>query len=99
MPLLMDENFYFQCFCTEKYEKCVHPDKHLSIKATPQGRENKKIRLLCRNQAKRAARQPQNQATETEQPGNQTTRHLSPVISSRGSPEARERVPVRWFLI
>jgi len=40
MLSLMDEIFCFQCFCTEKYEKCVRPDKDLSLKAAPQGREN-----------------------------------------------------------
>ena len=55
MLSLMDEIFCFQCFCTEKYEKCVRPDKNLSIKAASQGRENKIKRLLCRN---RATRQP-----------------------------------------
>ena len=49
MLSLMDENFCFQCFCTEKYEKCVRPDKNLSLKAALQGRENKIKRLLCRN--------------------------------------------------
>ena len=49
MLFLMDENFCFLCFCTEKYEKCVRPDKNLSIKAAPQGREYKKNGLLCRN--------------------------------------------------
>ena len=57
MLSLMDDNLYFQCFCTEKYEKCVRPDKDFSIKAAPQGRENKKKRLLCRNR-------PGHQATE-----------------------------------
>ena len=47
----MDEDFCQQCFCTEKHEKCVRPDKNLSIKAAPQGRENKKKRLLYRNRA------------------------------------------------
>ena len=51
MPSLMDEIFCFQCFCTEKYEKCVRPDKNLSLKAALQGRENKIKRLLCRNLA------------------------------------------------
>ena len=51
MLFLMDENSCFQCFCTEKYEKCVRPDKNLSLKAALQGRENKIKRLLCRNQA------------------------------------------------
>ena len=51
MLFLMDENSCFQCFCTEKYEKCVRPDKDLSIKAAMQGREYKKKRLLCRNLA------------------------------------------------
>ena len=50
MLFLMDEKFCFQCFCTEKYEKCVRPDKDLSHKAALQGRENKIKRLLCRNQ-------------------------------------------------
>ena len=49
MLFLMDENSCFQCFCTEKYEKCVRPDKNLSLKAALQGRENKIKRLLCRN--------------------------------------------------
>ena len=49
MLSLMDEIFCFQCFCTEKYEKCVRLDKNLSINAAPQGREYKKKRLLCRN--------------------------------------------------
>ena len=51
MLFLMDENYCFQCFCTEKYEKCVRPDKNLSLKAALQGRENKIKRLLCRNLA------------------------------------------------
>ena len=76
MLFLMDENFCFQCFCTEKYEKCVRPDKDLSIKAAPQGREYKKKRLLCRNRAtdqprNRAARQPANR--ETGLPSNRPT--------------------------
>ena len=50
MLFLMDENSCIQCFCTEKYEKCVRPDKDLSLKAALQGRENKIKRLLCRNQ-------------------------------------------------
>ena len=51
MLFLMDENSCIQCFCTEKYEKCVRPGKDLSLKAALQGRENKIKRLLCRNQA------------------------------------------------
>jgi hypothetical protein len=42
MLFLMDENSCIQCFRTEKYEKCVRPDKNLSLKAALQGRENKK---------------------------------------------------------
>ena len=53
MLFLMDEKFCFQCFCTEKYEKCVRPDKDFSLKAALQGRENKIKRLLCRNLATR----------------------------------------------
>ena len=37
MLFLMDDNLYFQCFCTEKYERCVRLDKHLSIKVALQG--------------------------------------------------------------
>ena len=51
MQFLMDENSCFQCFCTEKYERCVRLDKNLSLKAAPQGRENMIKRLLCRNRA------------------------------------------------
>ena len=51
MLFLIDENSCFQCFCTEKYEKCVRPDKDFSLKAALQGRENKIKRLLCRNLA------------------------------------------------
>ena len=65
---LMDENYCFQCFCAEKHEKCVRPDKDLSLKAALQGREKKIKRLLCRNQetgltGNRAATKPGNQAT------------------------------------
>ena len=73
MLSLMDEIFCFQCFCTEKYEKCVRPDKDLSLKAAPQGRENMIKRLLCRNRATgqpicRKTRQPANQSAA--KPGN-----------------------------
>jgi len=51
MQFLMDENSCFQCFCAEKYEKCVRPDKDFSIKVALKGREYKKKGLLCRNRA------------------------------------------------
>ena len=65
MLFLMDENSCFQCFCTEKYEKCVRPDKDLSIKAAPQGREYKK-KGFCAETG-----QPTNH--ETAPPGNRPT--------------------------
>ena len=78
MLSLMDEIFCFQCFCTEKYEKCVRPDKDLSLKAAPQGQEKMIKRLLFRNRATgqpicRKTRQPGCQATGY--PGNRADRH------------------------
>ena len=46
----MDAFFCLRCFCTENHEKRVPPNKLQSIRTFQQGREYKKIRLLCRNQ-------------------------------------------------